>query len=232
MWGATCAGQVTPSPDLCNGANEDCNNATADGSAEAGFGAACDGGDADTCNEGTMACNGIAVVCNDLTADSNVVLDGGFEQGTGGPWTQSSTVFGTPLCTVADCGTGTGSPPHGGAWWAWFGGTPLASVDIVSQARVIPAGTATLTFFFEAAVCGAGGAAESFVISIDGTPIFSTSNSDPACGTVGYQLKTVAVPAQFANGATHTLEFRGTFNADQPTSTNFFVDDVRLVSCP
>ncbi|HTM19770.1 MAG TPA: hypothetical protein VL172_04660, partial [Kofleriaceae bacterium] len=89
------------------------------------------------------------------------------------------------------------------------------------------------TFFLEIPACASAGAAETFAVRIDGTVIYSTSNSDPACNTVGYQLKSIPVPAAFANGASHTLEFRGTFNADDTGAvTNFFVDDVRLVSCP
>jgi hypothetical protein len=222
---------VVPTTEACNGVDDDCNPATADGSAEGGFGSACDGGDADTCVEGVMACNGIAVVCNDVSPDSNVVLDTGFEAGTPGPWTQLSDEFGTPLCDSL-CGTGGGTGPHAGSWWAWFGGTLNATTDIVSESRTIPSGTASLTFFLEIPACASNGTAETFVVSIDGTPVFSTNNSDPACNTVGYQLKTVAIPAGFANGASHTLEFRGTFNATNSDYTNFFVDDVRLVSCP
>ncbi len=231
QWSAVCEGEVTPKADTCNGIDDDCNPLTPDGSDVAGFGQPCDGTDVDTCNEGSMQCSGPSLVCTDATADSNVILDGGYEQGTGGPWVQSSTLFGTPLCTVADCGTGTGTGPRGGAWWAWYGGTAADEVAVASQNRVIPAGTATLTFYLEIPVCGTGGSPETLVVTIDGTPVFSVNNSDPACNTLGYQLKSIDVSA-FANGAAHTLEFRGTFNSGQATATNFFVDDVRLVSCP
>ncbi len=44
--------------DVCDGADNDCNPATADGAAEPWVGAACDGPDADLCAEGTYACTG------------------------------------------------------------------------------------------------------------------------------------------------------------------------------
>ncbi|PKN46165.1 MAG: hypothetical protein CVU59_06900, partial [Deltaproteobacteria bacterium HGW-Deltaproteobacteria-17] len=47
-------GAIHPgAPDLCDGVDNDCNPATADGSAEPTLGLACDGTDADLCNEGT-----------------------------------------------------------------------------------------------------------------------------------------------------------------------------------
>ncbi len=234
-WGATCAGEVTPTTEVCDGVDNDCNVATADGSAVAGFGSPCDGGDLDTCNEGVLACNGTAQVCNDLTADSNVVLDTGFEAGDTippSPWSQSSTAFGTPVCSVASCGTGGGTGPRAGTFWAWFGGTLSATTDSVSQSRVIPTGTASLTFFLEVPACATGGAAETLTIFIDGTQIFQVANVGGQCNTIGYAQQTVAVPAAFANGATHSIEFRGVFDAAQANITNYFVDDVRLVSCP
>ena len=47
---------------------------------------------------------------------------------------------------------------------------------------------------------------------------------------VGYVQKNFNV-SSFANGAAHTLEFRGDFNATGTGVTNFMVDDVRLESC-
>ncbi|MCZ7679615.1 MAG: hypothetical protein M5U28_12975 [Sandaracinaceae bacterium] len=42
--------------DLCNGVDDDCDPATADGSAEPTLGDPCDGGDADLCDEGEVVC--------------------------------------------------------------------------------------------------------------------------------------------------------------------------------
>ena len=53
-----------------------------------------------------------------------LIQDGSFEAGSPNPfWTESSTNFLTPLCTLADCGDGLGTAgPRTGLVWAWFGG--------------------------------------------------------------------------------------------------------------
>ena len=83
-----------------------------------------------------------------------LVQDGGFEGGASGDspsWTEADSIFGTPLCTVAACGTGGGtSGPHAGSVWAWFGGDPTAGhTGSMSQSVTIPTGnTATLTYYY------------------------------------------------------------------------------------
>lgn len=52
---------------------------------------------------------------------TNLILNGNME-GAAAAWTQTSTNFGTPLCTAAACGLGGGTGPHAGAGWCWFGG--------------------------------------------------------------------------------------------------------------
>jgi hypothetical protein len=48
------------------------------------------------------------LVCSDVTDDDNRIVDGGFEGGfMGGFWTESSTNFDSPICSIDDCGTGT-----------------------------------------------------------------------------------------------------------------------------
>lgn len=230
-----CVANMSPTTEVCNGLDDDCNAGTPDGSAEAWFGDPCDGGDIDACNEGTFACTSMAQSCSDATGDSNVILDGSFEAsiGTSVPWSQGSTLFGTPLCTFADCGDGGTPPgPNTGNVWNWLGGTAAAETAFATQTLAIPVGTtATLTWMQKIPACGVGGAAETFVVSVDGTPVYSTNNSDPTCGVNTYVLRSANVSA-FANGANHAVDFRGTFNTGQPTATNFFIDDVRLVSCP
>jgi hypothetical protein len=156
----------------------------------------------------------------------DVVLDGGFEAGSPNPfWTEFSTNFGTPLCTVALCGTGTGTGPHAGEWWAWFGGIAAYENATMSQSVTIGnSGAASLSFWVEQFVCS-GDASDYLEVNIDGNQVWVTDATDPACGVLGYRQVTIDVSA-YADGGAHTLEFNsevfGTGN------TNFFVDDVVL----
>jgi hypothetical protein len=62
--------------DICNGANDDCDPASADGSEDPGAGVACDGADGDLCNEGITVCTAGALACNDTTGDNLDVCNG------------------------------------------------------------------------------------------------------------------------------------------------------------
>ena len=160
------------------------------------------------------------------SATADVVQDGSFEAGTPNPfWNESSTNFGTPLCDVPGCGTGTGTGPLTGAWWAWFGGIAAYESGNVSQSVTIPSGgPATLSFWVEQAVCS-GDAADYLDVLIDGATLWSTNGAAAECGTLGYRQVTVDVSA-YADGGAHLLEFNSeVFGSD---NTNFFVDDVML----
>ena len=71
-----CTDATGNNVELCNGEDDDCDEATADGSGELGVGAACDGNDADQCNEGVTSCLGGGLVCGDATGDSVDVCNG------------------------------------------------------------------------------------------------------------------------------------------------------------
>ncbi len=82
----------------------------------------------------------------------NIIMDGGFEAG-GLPSTiwndpQTSTNFGTPLCTIEFCGNGGGTaPPRTGVIWAWFGGIAAPETATLGQNVMIPTGTAQMRFW-------------------------------------------------------------------------------------
>jgi len=164
-------------------------------------------------------------------AMAQVVQDGSFEAATPNPfWTEASTNFGTPLCDLAGCGTGTGTGPLTGDWWAWFGGISAFEAASVSQSVTIPAGgAATLSFWVEQFVCS-GAAADYLEVNIDGAQIWQTTATDPACGVLGYRQITLDVSA-YADGGVHTLEFNSEIFG-VPSGTNFFVDDVTLEAGP
>ena len=157
-----------------------------------------------------------------------LLADPGFETGTpNASWAEASTNFGTPLCD-ASCGLGQGTGPQSGAWWAWFGGIAAAETGSVQQSVVIPAGTATINFGYEAPVCSAGGGANDFVrLLVGGTEVWRRDATSPGCNTVGYTNQSVNVSA-FATGASQVVRFESTITGAGGQGSNFFIDNVTL----
>lgn len=164
-----------------------------------------------------------------MSAQTELIVDGGFETGpTGTAWLQTSTNFGTPLCDLAGCGTGTGTGPHAGNFWAWFGGiSGTVETGTLEQSFVIPAGgTANLTFWLEQIICD--GPTDFLDVQIDGTTIFSTDGASLLCGVLGYTQISVNLDA-YADGNSHTLLFTSTTFSVNGGNTNIFVDDVSVI---
>ncbi len=159
-----------------------------------------------------------------LPVAATPVPDHSFEAGPfGGVWTESSTNFGTPICNVLDCGTGTGTGPSDGDYWAWFGGFAGIEDSSVSQSITIPASATTLNFDFEIPVCDSP---EDYLkVLIDGVEELVIDGSDAACGLIGYTVKSVDISA-YANGAAHTLEFFSQVFGTNGQGSNFFVDNI------
>ncbi len=77
LWGP-CEGEVPPSPESCNGLDDDCEGTIDNGDSACGGvcaltatpGVPCDGGDSDLCEEGMWACVGRnSVACSDASGD-------------------------------------------------------------------------------------------------------------------------------------------------------------------
>jgi hypothetical protein len=154
----------------------------------------------------------------------NVIVDGGFETGTPNSfWYEFSTNFGTPICDVASCGTGTGTGPHNGAFWAWFGGITVYEEGRLSQDVTLPFGSASLSFYLEQIVCA--DPADYLEVLVDSTQVYITDGSSSLCGTPGYELQMVDLSA-FADGGVHSIEFHSEVFGSG--TTNFFVDDVAV----
>lgn len=160
----------------------------------------------------------------------NIILDPGFEDGTPNSfWTEASTNFGTPICDVAGCGVGTGTGPRTGTFWAWFGGIAAPEVGSLEQSVVIPTGSTAITFYREYPICA--NATDFVRLLIDGTEVWREDGTSPRCNTVGYQQVSVALTAGQANGASHLIRFDSTISG-APSGSNFFIDDVELLSAP
>lgn len=163
-----------------------------------------------------------------LGTGTELIQDGSFELGTPNPeWNETSTNFGTPLCDEATCGLGGGTGPNTGLVWAWFGGITAAESGSVDQDIVIPTGTATLSFQLEVPLACAD-PTDFLEARVDGNVVFRVDGNDPECaGAVGYSPRSVDISA-FADGGTHNVGFFSTIAGTG--TTNFFVDDVSVVS--
>lgn len=157
-------------------------------------------------------------------AADQLIMDPSFEEYSPNPyWEEYSETYGTPLCTVADCGTGTGTGPNTGDVWSWFGGAAAGDTGYVSQDVSILPGTAKVNFFVEQYVCASAGASNYMALVIDGVELWRTDGTDAACGTLGYRPVEVDV-SDFADGGTHTIAFESV----TVDGANFFLDDATL----
>lgn len=155
-----------------------------------------------------------------------LLLDTSFEaSGSGsGPWTSTSTNFGSGWCTEATCGVGGGTAgPHTGEVWAWLGGAGgAAETTTASQSVVIPAGSERhLNYWLWIGSVGASGAQMS--INVDGSPVDTIA--EPAEAELGYSQRTVDL-SSFADGASHTIEFN--YSTPAGANSNYNLDDVTL----
>ena len=62
--------------DVCDGFDNDCDTLSPDGSEDSNLGNACDGPDADQCDEGLLSCVSGSMFCSDNTSDTIEICDG------------------------------------------------------------------------------------------------------------------------------------------------------------
>ncbi len=71
-----CSDTTGTTIDICNGLDDDCDAASADGSEDPMTGVSCDGADGDFCLEGTYSCLGGSLFCSDLTGTTVEICNG------------------------------------------------------------------------------------------------------------------------------------------------------------
>ena len=167
------------------------------------------------------------------SGNGNLLQDPSFELSFGSEayWEQSSTWFGTPLCTLAVCGNGAGTAgPRTGAVWGWFGGiAPQNETAYLKQSIVqFPVCGAKLQFYLWIGAARSGSDVnDRFTVQIDNTVVFS-ANATQRSSYLSYKLVTVDVSA-FADGIQHNIYFTAQTTGQVVT---FNLDDVSLVSGP
>lgn len=163
-------------------------------------------------------------------AQTQLITDGGFEAGPlSGNWIESSTNFTTPVCDIVNCGSGFGTGPRTGTHFAWFGGfSGGIETGTVSQSITIPLGTTvTLSFWLEQSICDSQ---QDFLrVTVDGNVEFTTDGISPLCNQIGYVLQTINLSA-YADGNAHVLEFNSSTFSANGGRTDFFVDDISVIS--
>jgi hypothetical protein len=163
-----------------------------------------------------------------LSTANAAITDGGFEAVTPNPyWTESSTNFGTPICSLGS-GCGGANQAHTGDWWAWFGGIEgVLETGTLSQQVLIPTGVSQLNFWFSAPNVDL--LANDFIeLTIDGNQLWSYSASGGVISD--YTLQSLDI-SDFADDTDHILEFSSTTLGENAV-TNFFVDDVSISAVP
>jgi len=159
---------------------------------------------------------------------SNLIKDPSFELGSPNPyWIEASSNFGTPLCTVAECGDGART----GSVWGWFGGTqqyPNETASL-SQSVMIPNGSsASLDFYLWIGDANAGSDMNDvFTVKVDGKILFS-ANATQINSYAAYIPISVDV-SNYANGASHTIMFSSVTSGQVVA---FHLDDVFLAVTP
>ncbi|MCC6521653.1 MAG: hypothetical protein IT373_03230, partial [Polyangiaceae bacterium] len=111
-----CSDATGSTVDLCNGSDDDCDAASADGSEDPQNGTQCDGADSDLCLEGTRSCSAGSLVCSDATGSTTDTCNGLDDDCDAASADGSEDPLNGTACDGADtdlCNEGTRSCPAG-----------------------------------------------------------------------------------------------------------------------
>ncbi len=159
------------------------------------------------------------------------IADGNFEGGPGGAWTEASTNFGTPYCTMAGCAGGDNPifRPLNGDFFLWYGGVgpggTLPEEGSVEQTCTVPAGAdVTLSMWVKYPAPGTNG--DYLRVLVDGNVVGEILPSDSSLYVeytgVGFDINAYA-------GGSHTIRIENM----QTTTTaiqSILVDQVEILA--
>lgn len=178
------------------------------------------------CGNSTCTQNITIQNCPDL------IIDGSFESGIPSiVWAGYSQNFTTPFCNQSLCGLGGGTGPQSGNWWAWFGGANVFEESYCYQSVAIPQNTAANLYFYIEIPVSCDSPVDFLKLSMGTDTIFAVDGASSLCGITGYSLQSIPM-SQYADGVTRTLNFFSRTYAVNNSVTNFFIDNVVLLTCP
>jgi len=165
------------------------------------------------------------------------VQDGGFDAATCNSsdctslvWAEVSSSLGVvigPICSAGttNCST-NGSAPFTPPHWARIGTGINSTTSAIQQTVQIPAGPARLAFNLR--IFNSGVASGSFTVKVDGTPVFSATDTTP-----GYVIYTpVAVDVSGLAGGPRVIRFEGTSTVGGTAFTDSWDVDGVSVDAP
>jgi|GEM_PF-2084760 hypothetical protein len=165
---------------------------------------------------GLIFINTLAVNASDSRVMVNPILNGGFENGKDGSWTEYSSIGYVDLIIEAGA---AGMDVHGGDWLAWMGGMGNYETTL-SQSFTIPAGQTILSFWYMVESTDSCEHDYLYVIVNDNQVYSLTLCTD----TSVWEYEEVDLQAW--EGQPVTVEFSVDLNAS--VDSNLFLDDVAL----
>ncbi len=167
------------------------------------------------------------------------VVDGSFESSgpsgpTGGAWAQTSTNFGSPIADYTANLLSVPTNARTGRWFAWLGGVAnKAESATLAQTVNLPAGQYTLTFWFKGDT-QRGDGVDTLSVKIDGATVLTLTSNDVRSGGAyfGTPFTQIGVAVPGTAGGSRQIQFAAVTNGSTsaPLATNFYIDDVALVS--
>ncbi|HET6842104.1 MAG TPA: hypothetical protein VFK06_10510 [Candidatus Angelobacter sp.] len=163
-----------------------------------------------------------------VTAGTELIGNGGFENGSANPapWTVTSTH--TPLDIINNSSS---EPPHTGTWDAWMDGFGATTTDTVLQQVTIPstATAATLSFWLhiDTAETSTTTAFDTLTVQVrdsSGAVLSTLATFSNLNHATGYQQKSFDLTS--FKGQTVQIFFQG--KEDSTLQTSFVLDDVSL----
>ncbi len=172
-----CSDTTGSTIDLCNGADDDCDPASADGSEDPQSGVACDGDDGDLCVEGTLSCLAASLFCSDLTGTTSEICNG-LDDDCDGATDEDFTLDTNPVCLAATAigsiagDTGSASLTRVSYAEAWFRFTlseaSIGSVQLSAQLNLFSGVGSDFDLYVYCLSCGGTLAGSSAVHGLAG----------------------------------------------------------------